>query len=96
MKLTHFDRTLIHGLGLVSRSRLTPNDANEAMYRRIVVAAGQRASREGPMLPLIAEARRIEENLGSHYGIQRMIGAAMDAFDADMMAAHWEQTRGQR
>ncbi len=56
MKLTQFDRALIHGLAVLSRPPLTPNAGEHAMLADIVAKCAERATSDSAMMPLIRAA----------------------------------------
>ncbi|MBO9457314.1 hypothetical protein J7376_19650 [Paracoccus sp. R12_1] len=93
MKLNAFDRTLIHGLGLMSRLPLIPDEADFRMLAEIIDKAAPRATRSPEMEPLLREARRIADNLGPHRAIEHYVARAMNDFDRRCMAAHWNAAR---
>lgn len=94
MKLTNFDRTLIHGLGLMSRPRLITEPADDRMVIEIIGKAASRASSHDALAPLLREARRLSENLGEPRYIAHHVAGAMNEFDRQCMAAHWSAARG--
>lgn len=93
MKLTHFDRTLVHGLGLMSRPSIIADPADHRMLVGILGQAVGRASDHPEMRKLVAEVRRIEDNLGRHSVIAHHVASAMNEFDRLCMAAHWDAAR---
>lgn len=95
MKLTNFDRTLIHGLGLMSRPRLISEPADNRMVIEIIAKSADRASSGDALAPLLREARRLTENLNDPRYIAHHVATAMNEFDRQCMAAHWAAARGE-
>lgn len=96
MKLTHFDRALIHGLGVLSRPPLNPDPREHRMLAEIAATCADRATRDGAMLPLIAAADLVHPNDRQHRAIAHHIAAAMNDFDRWALGAHWDAARGQK
>lgn len=94
MKLTHFDRALIHGLGVLSRPSLIPDPREHHMLAEIVATCADRATRDGAMVPLIAAAAQVHPNDTQHCAIAHHIAAAMNDFDRWALGAHWDAARG--
>ena len=70
MKLTQFDRALIHGLAVLSRPPLTPEAREYAMLADIVAKCAKQATRDGAMLPLIQAAGQVGRTPAIHRGAQ--------------------------
>jgi len=96
MKLTHFDRALIHGLAVLSRPLLIPDDGEHRMLAGIVTSCAERATSDGAMLPLIRAAGLIGRTPAIHRGTVHHIAAAMNDFDRWALGAHWDAARGQK
>lgn len=94
MKLTHFDRALIHGLALMSRPPIVPDPADHKMIAEIVALSADRASAAGEMPALVAAAARVGATPEIHRGTAHEIAAAMDRFDRLAMAAHFDAACG--
>lgn len=95
MKLTHFDRALIHGLGVLSRPSLIPDPREHRMLAEIAATCAKRATPEGAMRPLIAAADLVHPDDRQHRAIAHHIAAAMNEFDRWALGAHWDAARGQ-
>lgn len=93
MKLSHFDRTLIHGLGVMSRPPIHQNPEHDRMVVDIISKCAPRVSSHDELRPLLREARRLSENLGPQRYIAHHIEAAMNDFDRMCMAVHWDAAR---
>lgn len=96
MKLNHFDRALIHGMGLMSRPPIIAQPQDHRMVAGIVTAAAERAQRSGPMGDLVGAARHVHADERLHRGTAHLIARAMDDFDRYMLAIHWDAVRGQQ
>jgi len=96
MKLTHFDRALIHGLAVLSRPPLIPDDGEHRMLADIVEQCAARASKEGAMIPLIGAAGMVGRTCQIHRGVVHHVAAAMTDFDRWALGAHWDAARGQK
>lgn len=96
MKPSHFDRTIIHGLGLLSRPPIVPDPADHRMLVEILQKAAPRASAGEGMAALLREVRRIGDNRGPYSGIAHNVARAMNEFDRHCMAAHWDAAKGGR
>ncbi len=94
MKLTHFDRTLIHGLGLMSRPPLIEDRAEDRMLAEIIGKAAERATDCEDLRHLLVAARRVTDTRGPQRYIAHHIATAMNDFDRRCMAAHWDAARG--
>lgn len=94
MNLTHFDRALIHGMGLMSRPPLIPEPAGHVMLAGILSHCAARAERAGPVGRLIEAARHVHADERLHRGTAHLIARAMDEFDREMMGVHWDAARG--
>ena len=94
MRLTHFDRTIIHGLGLMSRPPIIPDPDDHRMLIAILQKAAPRASSGEGMAGLLREIRRIGDNRGPYVGIAHDVARAMNDFDRHCMAAHWDAAKG--
>lgn len=94
IRLSNFDRTMIHGLALMSRPSLIPDDDDTKMLVRIIEKAAARAGDAPELVPLQREARRVAENLGPQRAISHHVAAAMNEFDRRCMAAAWDAARG--
>ena len=93
MKLTHFDRTIIHGLGLMTRPPIVPQPENDRMIIEIMAKAAARASDLPQLAPLFTEVRRLADACPRHRGITHHVIRAMDEFDRNCMAVHWDAAR---
>lgn len=94
MKLTHADRALIHGLGVLSRPPLIADPREHKMLTEIVESCADRATAAGAMVPLIAAAAMAHPNDRLHRAIAHHIAAAMNEFDRWALGAHWDALRG--
>ncbi|WP_373945058.1 hypothetical protein [Paracoccus marcusii] len=94
MKLTQFDRALIHGLAVLSRPPLTPNAGEHAMLADIVAKCAERATSDSAMMPLIRAAGQVGRTPEIHRGTVHLIAAAMNDFDRWALGAHWDAARG--
>lgn len=94
MKLTQFDRALIHGLAVLSRPPLTPDAREHQMLADIVTTCAERATPDGAMLPLIRAAGHVGRTPTIHRGTVHLIAAAMNDFDRWTLGAHWDAARG--
>lgn len=94
MKLTNFDRALIHGLAVLSRPPLIPDAREHAMLADIVATCADRASREGAMIPLIKAAGHVGRTPEIHKGTVHLIAEAMNDFDRWALGAYWDAARG--
>ncbi|RNF35069.1 hypothetical protein [Paracoccus methylarcula] len=96
MKLSHYDRTMIHGLELMSRTPLIAEPENHKMMVRILEIAAERSSAYPELQPLVREVKRISDNLGPHVSIEYPLKLAMNEFDRMCMALHWDAAKGAR
>ena len=96
MKLTHYDRALIHGLGLMSRPPLIADPREHRMVADIVATCAKRATPEGAMVPLITAADQVHPDDRQHRAIAHHVAAAMNDFDRWALGAHWDAARGQK
>lgn len=96
MKLSHFDRVLIHGLGLMSRPPLITDARDHAMIVDLIGVAAERATAQGEILALIKAADRVGPTPTIHRGMVHEIQAAMNSFDRYAMGAHLGAARGQK
>lgn len=94
MKLSHFDRSLIHVLGVLSRPSLLPDESEHRMLVHIANEAAERATSEGVMVPLIKAAALAHPVDRQHRAIAHHIAAAMNDFDRWALGAHWDAARG--
>ena len=94
MKLSQFDRALIHGLAVLSRPPLTPVAGEHAMLADIVAMCAERATSEGAMMPLIRAAGQVGRTPEIHRGTVHLIAATMNDFDRWALGAHWDAARG--
>lgn len=95
MKLSHFDRTLIHGLGQLSRPPLIDDPRDHALLADIVGVSAERASSAPEIARLVAVADRVGATPDAHRGTVHEVAIALNAFDRLAMAAHWSAARGQ-
>ncbi|MEE2860860.1 MAG: hypothetical protein VYB46_08620 [Pseudomonadota bacterium] len=94
MKLTHFDRSLIHVLGVLSRPPLVADTEEHRMLVDIAAKAAERATQDGAMLPLIKAAALVHPVDRHHRAIAHHVAAAMNDFDRWALGAHWDAARG--
>lgn len=93
MKLSHYDRALIHGLGVLSRPPLM-EAVQHRMVADLVAFAADRATARGAMLALIHAASKVGPTPQIHRGTMHEIAAAMNDFDREAMGAHLDAARG--
>ena len=94
MKLTHYDRVVIHGLGLLARPPIVPQPDDHRLVAGIVAVAAERASREGLMADLVAAVRHVHPDEALHRGTAHHIARALADFDRAALGAHWDAARG--
>lgn len=94
MKLTHYDRTLIHGLALLSRPPLIPDPARHKMVAEIVTIAADRATDQGEIAHLVRIAGQIGMTPEAHHRVFHNVASVMNEFDRVALGAHWDAARG--
>ncbi|MDP0929027.1 hypothetical protein Q0601_17720 [Paracoccus onubensis] len=93
MKLSHYDRAMIHGLEIMTRPHAGAEPENHEMMVRILSTCAERSSAYPQLQPLVREVQRISDNLGPHSGIIYPIQLAMNEFDRMCMAVHWDAAK---
>lgn len=94
LKLTHWDRALIHGLGVLSRPPLIINSQDHRMLEEIVSTCAERASPLRCLEPLIACAASVHPDARLHRGAAHQLADAMNEFDRWALGAYWDAARG--
>ena len=96
MKLSHYDRTLIHALGVASRPPLIDNPSSHHMLVSIIEVCVDRVAHNphAQLEPLIAAARLAHPDPKRHRATVHHIAAAMNEFDRWALGAHWDAARG--
>lgn len=94
MKLTHWDRALIHGLGVLSRPPLILNSQEHRMLVEMVGVCADRAS-PLPCLEQLAKAgAAVHPDARLHRGAAHRLADAMNDFDRWALGAYWDAARG--
>lgn len=96
MKLTPFDRALIHGLAVLSRPPLIADEREHRMLADIVEQCAGRASKDGSMIPLISAASMVGRTSQIHRATVHHLAATMNDFDRWALGAYWDAARGRK
>jgi len=96
LKLTHWDRALIHGLGVLSRPPLIINSQEHRMLAEIVGTCAERSSELPCLEPLVACGRAVHPDARLHRGAAHQLADAMNDFDRWALGAYWDAARGMK
>lgn len=94
LKLTHWDRALIHGLGVLSRPPLIINSQEHRMLAEIVGTCARRVTPVECLEVLSKAAADVHPDARLHRGMAHHLADVMNEFDRWALGVYWDAARG--